>query len=36
MLITQAIKSEEIWHEKNFNKENFDYIYEKISKKLYK
>lgn len=36
MLITQAIKSEEIWHEKKFNKENFDYIYEKISKKLYK
>lgn len=36
MLITQAIKSEEIWNEKKFNKENFDYIYEKISKKLYK
>ena len=36
MLITQAIKSEEIWHEKKFNKENFDYIYKEISKKLYK
>ena len=36
MLITQDIKSEEIWNEKKFNKENFDYIYEEISKKLYK
>ena len=36
MLIVQAIKSEEIWNEKKFNKENFNYIYEEISKKLYK
>ncbi len=36
MLIAQAIKAEEFWNEKRYDKEILKYIYKEISKKLYK
>ncbi len=36
MLVAQAIKSEEIWNEKEFSDETFIEIYEKIKSEMYK
>ena len=36
MLISQAIKSEEIWNGEEYDKEILDTIYKKLSEKLYK
>lgn len=35
MLISQAIKAEEIWHEEEYDFEIFEIIYKKLAKKLY-
>lgn len=36
MLIAQAIKSEEIWNEEEYDKETLHYIHNKLAEKLYK
>ena len=36
MLISQAIKSEEIWHNEEYGSEILKEIHKKLSKKLYK
>lgn len=36
MLIAQAVKSEEIWHDEKYGKEILDHIYKKLSEKLYR
>ena len=36
MLVAQALKSEEIWHDEEYGEEILIEIYEKLSEKLYK
>jgi shikimate dehydrogenase substrate binding domain protein len=36
MLISQAIKSEEIWHDEEYGTEILEEIHKRLSEKLYK